>query len=77
MQINLNGFEKHIDVKNGAILFTKKGYKGMPDRVYEDHGFTLEFKKGEIVMIDIYKPEVAIPYLISEDRQLDNVFEET
>lgn len=74
MFIDIYNFDKHIDSDNGAILFTKKGFSGLPDKVFEDHGFTIEFKNGEVVVIDIYQPEIAIPYLISEDKELNEKY---
>ncbi len=43
----------------GTIIIVKKGLSGKPDYSIEGGGFVVEFKNGEIYIIDIYDPEVA------------------
>ncbi len=43
----------------GTIIIVKKGLSGKPDYSIDGEGFVVEFKNGEIYIIDIYDPEVA------------------
>ncbi|QID33762.1 hypothetical protein [Pampinifervens florentissimum] len=43
----------------GMIIIVKKGLSGKPDYSIDGEGFVVEFKNGEIYIIDIYDPEVA------------------
>lgn len=56
MEIDIKNMEKTIDPETGAILFHKAGFNGIPDKTLNGNGFSVEFKNGEIVMIDIYYP---------------------
>lgn len=62
-KIKIDSFEKKFDEKNGAILFYKKDFRGIPDKVITGEGWTVEISKSEIVMIDIYKPDIFMEYI--------------
>ncbi|MDA0748929.1 MAG: hypothetical protein O2954_20615 [bacterium] len=47
-------FEKKIDSQSGNILFFRKDMKGIPDRVIEGDGFTVEIKDNQVYLIDIF-----------------------
>lgn len=64
LNINTDLFEKKIDPDNGNILFYRKGKKGIPDRVLEGEGFTVEIKDNQIYMIDIFNTEKVLGNLL-------------
>ncbi|MBI3582845.1 MAG: hypothetical protein HY096_02705 [Nitrospinae bacterium] len=66
MQIDIEEFQKHIDEETGAIVFYKKGFKGIPDRVIQGDGFTIEIKDEEVVIFDIYNPQLVLSKLAKE-----------
>ncbi|MFA4924312.1 MAG: hypothetical protein WC557_08990 [Ignavibacteriaceae bacterium] len=66
MQITLKDFEKKVDENTGSILFFKKGFRGIPERVINRDGFTIEIQNDEIVLIDIYNSELMLSQLIPE-----------
>ncbi|MBU2446968.1 MAG: hypothetical protein KJ666_15555 [Bacteroidetes bacterium] len=66
MQIDLKNLEKKVDNETGSILFYRQGFQGLPDKVIQKDGFTIELKNDEIVLIDIYKPELMLRKLIDE-----------
>lgn len=65
-------FEKKVDPETGNILFFKQGMKGIPDRVIEGDGFTVELKDNQIYLIDIFNSEKVLGQLLKSLR-----FEET
>ena len=67
LQINLKNFDKHVDTETGAILFYKKGFKGIPDRVINGNGCNIEIKDNDVVLFDIYNPQIIISKLLEEN----------
>jgi hypothetical protein len=65
-KINIASFEKKIDEKTGAVLFYQKDFRGVPDKVLSGDGWTLEFNNNEVVMIDIYKPDLFMEYILEK-----------
>lgn len=57
-------FEKKIDPQSGNILFFRKGMTGIPDRVIEGDGFTVEIKDNQIYLIDIFNAEKVLGNLL-------------
>jgi hypothetical protein len=66
MQITLKDFDKKVDGETGSILFIKKEFHGIPDRVINKEGFTIEIKDEQIVLIDIYNAELVLSQLIPD-----------
>ncbi|MFQ5640607.1 MAG: hypothetical protein ACE5IR_21725 [bacterium] len=66
LQIDMNSFDKKVDEETGSILFYKKGFQGIPDRVLQGDGFTVEIKDDDVVMFDIYNPEYILSKLLRE-----------
>ena len=57
-------FEKRIDLQNGNILFNRKDMRGIPDRVIEGDGFTVEIKDNQVYVIDIFNSEKVLGNLL-------------
>lgn len=66
LKIDTDLFDKKIDPQNGNILFHRKDMKGIPDRVIEGDGFTVEFKNGQVYLIDIFNAEKVLGNLIKD-----------
>jgi len=64
LNINTDLFEKKIDPQNGNILFYRKDKKGIPDRILEGDGFTVEIKDNQIYLIDIFNAEKVLGNLL-------------
>ena len=59
-------FEKKIDPQSGNILFYRKDMSGIPDKVIEGDGFTVEIKNNQIYLIDIFNSEKVLKNLLKE-----------
>jgi hypothetical protein len=66
LQIKIEEFEKSVDEDTGAILFYKRGFKGIPDKVIHGEGFNFEVKGREVVLLDIYNPRLLLSKLVKE-----------
>lgn len=64
LKINTDLFDKKIDPDNGNILFFRKDKSGIPDRVFEGDGFTVEIKDNQVYMIDIFNTEKVLGNLL-------------
>ena len=65
IDINPSLFDKKIDPKNGNILFHRKDMRGLPDKVVDGDGFTVEFKDGQIYLIDIFNSAKVLKTLLA------------
>ena len=65
--LDLRKFDVKVDPQRGSLLFVKKGFKGLPDEVIEGKGLTIEIKDGEVVIIDIFRPDLVFSSLLAED----------
>lgn len=61
-------FKKAVDAETGNILYYKKGAKGLPEKVIEGDGFTVEIKNGEVYLIDIFNAEKVLKNLLKTVR---------
>jgi hypothetical protein len=66
LSIDLDAFDKQVDEETGSILFSRRGFHGIPDRVLYGEGFTVELQGQEIVLVDIYDPSFIVSKLIDE-----------
>ena len=57
-------FRKKIDIATGSILYYRKDLKGLPDKVYEGDGYTVEVKNDEVYLIDIFNSEKLLHNLL-------------
>lgn len=57
-------FEKKIDPENGNILFYRSDMAGLPDRVLEGDGFTVEIKDDQVYLIDIFNSKKVLENLL-------------
>lgn len=57
-------FEKKVDPETGNILFFRRDMRGVSDQVIEGDGFTVEFKDGQVYLIDIFNPEKVMGNLL-------------
>lgn len=58
-------FEKKVDPRNGNILFYRKDMQGMPDKVIEGEGFTVEIKDNQVYLIDIFNSGKVLEKLLN------------
>jgi hypothetical protein len=66
MFVKVEGLEKKVDSETGSILFYRKGFSGIPEKVLNGDGFTIEVSGDEIVMIDIYNADLVLSKLAKE-----------
>ena len=57
-------FTKRVDSETGSILYYRKDLKGLPEKVYEGDGFTVEIKNNEVYLIDIFNAEKVLKKLL-------------
>ena len=73
LKFNMAGFEKYIDSQTGGILFHNKNIQGLPDKVINGDGYTIELKNNEIFLIDIFNPNKLISILLEASNKLELV----
>jgi predicted RNA-binding protein len=61
-------FEKKVDSETGSILFYRKDMKGIPDKVIEGDGFTVEIKNDKVFAIDIFNSQKVLGNLLKTLR---------
>ena len=66
MSLDIRGLEKKVDSETGSILFYRKSFSGIPEKVLQGEGFTIELSRDEVVMIDIYNAELVLSKLAKE-----------
>ncbi len=66
LRVNMENFERRLDNEAGSVLFYKKGFRGIPDRTFQGEGYTIELKENEVVIFDIYNPELLIAKLAGD-----------
>ena len=66
MGLNFNSelFDKKVDPDTGSILFFRPDIKGLPDKVMEGDGFTVEIKDNQVYLIDIFNSDKVLGNLI-------------
>lgn len=57
-------FGKKIDPQNGNILFYRQDMQGIPDKVIEGDGFTVEIKDNQVFLIDIFNSGKVLENLL-------------
>ncbi len=57
-------FEKKVDPQSGNILFYRKDMRGVPDKVIEGDGFTVEIKDNQVYLIDIFNSGKVLENLL-------------
>lgn len=57
-------FGKKIDPQNGNILFYRQDIQGIPDKVIEGDGFTVEIKDNQVYLIDIFNAGKVLENLL-------------
>ena len=57
-------FDKKVDPATGNILFFRRDMRGIPDRVVEGDGFTVEFKDDQVFAIDIFNAPKVMEHLL-------------
>jgi predicted RNA-binding protein len=57
-------FEKKIDPETGSILFFRPDVSGLPDKVMEGDGFTVEVKNNQVYLIDIFNSNIVLGNLL-------------
>jgi pyrimidine operon attenuation protein/uracil phosphoribosyltransferase len=66
MDLNLKfkTLKKRVDSKTGSILFYRDDIKGIPEKVYQGDGFTVEIKNKQVYLIDIYDAEKVLKNML-------------
>jgi len=62
--LKYNLFKKQVDPKTGSILYYRDDLMGLPEKVYEGDGFTVETKNNEVYLIDIFNAEKVLKKLL-------------
>ena len=57
-------FKKRVDSETGNILFYRDDIKGLPDKVFHGDGYTVEIKKNQVYLIDIYNAEKVLNIML-------------
>ncbi len=65
--LDLREFDVKVDPERGSLLFVRKGFKGLPDEAIEGKGLTIEVKDGEVVIIDLFRPDLVFSSLLGEE----------
>ena len=68
-KLNYGNFQKKVDKETGSILFYRNDIKGLPDKVIEGDGFTVEIKDNQVYLIDIFNSEKMLNHLLSELKE--------
>ena len=66
LKFNYGAFQKRVDSETGSILFYRDDIKGLPDKVFEGDGFTVEIKNNQVYLIDIFNSEKMLKHLLNE-----------
>ena len=66
LSLNLDLFEKQIDNEMGTIMFYRRGFQGIPDKVLHGDGFTVEIQKNEVVIIDVHNPNLVMSKVVTD-----------
>ncbi|MBI4947074.1 MAG: hypothetical protein HY840_11815 [Bacteroidetes bacterium] len=64
LTLDYRTFKKRVDSKTGNILFYRNDIKGLPDKVYQGDGFTVEIKNNQVYLIDIFNAEKMLNNLL-------------
>ena len=64
IKLNYQLFTKRVDAETGSILYYRKDLKGLPEKIYEGDGFTVEMKNKEVYLIDIFNAEKVLKKLL-------------
>ena len=67
LKFDISDYEIKEFEDTGTMLIRKRGMEGKPDYSIEGEGFVIEFKEGEIYIIDLYDPTIAQDF---KDRHL-------
>ncbi|OFY67157.1 MAG: hypothetical protein A3H98_10580 [Bacteroidetes bacterium RIFCSPLOWO2_02_FULL_36_8] len=62
-------FKKRVDNKTGSILFYRDDIKGLPEKVIQGDGFTVEIKNKQIYLIDIFNTEKMLKKMLKNIHQ--------
>ncbi len=63
LKLDIGTLKKRVDSVTGSILFYKDEIKGLPEKVFQGDGFTVEMKNDEVYLIDIYNAEKVLDIL--------------
>jgi pyrimidine operon attenuation protein/uracil phosphoribosyltransferase len=64
LKLKYKELKKRVDAKTGSILFYRDDIKGLPEKVYEGDGFTVEIKNNQVYLIDIYNAEKVLKNML-------------
>lgn len=60
IKLNYRFLKKRVDSETGSILYYRDDIKGLPEKVYQGDGFTVEIKNNQVYLIDIFNAELLI-----------------
>jgi hypothetical protein len=66
LNIDFSEFKKRVDSETGSILFYREDIKGLPEKVLQGDGFTVEIKNEKVYLIDIYNAEKVLTHLLKD-----------
>ncbi|MBI2968052.1 MAG: hypothetical protein HYY40_09590 [Bacteroidetes bacterium] len=69
LKLKYGTFKKRVDSETGSILFYRDDIKGLPDKVYQGDGFTVEVKNSQIYLIDIFNAEKVLNNLLKSVKK--------
>ena len=64
LTLNYGTFKKRVDTETGNILFYREDIKGLPEKVIEGDGFTVEIKNSQVYLVDIFNAEKVLNTLL-------------
>ena len=64
LTLNYGTFKKRVDSETGNILFYRDDIEGLPEKVYQGDGFTVEIKNDQVYLIDIFNAEKVLNNLL-------------
>ena len=69
LTLKYKNFKKRVDSETGSILFYRDDLKGLPDKVYQGDGYTVETKNNEVYLIDIFNAEKMLKNMLKSIKQ--------
>ena len=64
IKLDYRYFKKRVDIETGSILYYRDDIKGLPEKVIEGDGFTVEIKNNKVYLVDIFNAEKVLNNLL-------------
>ena len=69
MKLDYRLFKKRVDSDTGNILYYRDDIKGLPEKVVEGDGFTVEIKNKQVYLVDIFNSEKVLNNLLKTIKE--------